>query len=41
MGTFDDVCHQRLCGIVSVNKIVFFLVMAFNKGNYRELGVFK
>lgn len=20
MGTLDEVCHQRLCGIVSVNK---------------------
>ena len=24
MGTFGEVCHQRLCVKVSVNKIVFF-----------------
>lgn len=23
MGTFDGVCHQRLCGKVSIYKIVF------------------
>ena len=32
MGTFDAVCHQRHCGVVSVNKTVCFLAMAFNKG---------
>ena len=40
MGTFNEVCHQRLCGKVSVNKI-FFLATSFNNGQFNRTGCFE
>ena len=41
MGTFDEVCHQRLCGTVSVNKIVCFGLWRSTRGTFSELDVLK